>query len=318
MSLNSTTFSPDAPVVRDPLTSLAYFETSSKPRDFVVSVHADMLKVHHPQIPGMTPLKHTGGIRSTIKGLSRASRKRMIEFMASVRTGGASMLFVTLTYPDVFPLDSAIWHRHFEAFRDRFENHYANHRALWRIELMDRKSGENTGVIAPHWHLIVFLPLRFEPHELEIEAALLQTELRQAWYEIVNSGDEQHRWHGVDVAPVKSRKHAYHYVSKYVAKETGDMLEIGRRWGRIGQFDNSESIKVLLSYDEILILRRLIRRWMKGRGGKYWKRYRRQTPVKGFAIFGIGDEDAAGWFAFIFEAFRQHANAFQLERGYGT
>lgn len=317
MYSDDTALMPDTQPARDPLTSLAYFETSTKTRDYSVSVHADMLKIHRPQTPGMTPLKHTGGIRSTIKGLSRSSRKRMIEFMASVRTGDASLLFATLTYPDAFPTDSNIWHRHFEAFRDRFEHHYTNHRALWRIELIDRKSGDNAGVIAPHWHLIVFLPQRIEPNELEIEASLIQTELRQMWYEIVNSGDENHLRHGVDVAPVKSRKHAYHYVSKYVAKESGDVMEIGRRWGRIGQFDNSESIKVSLTFDEFLILKRLVKRWMKGRGCKYRRRFARQSPLKGCTVFGIGDEAQTGWFAFIFEAFRQQAQLWQRERGFG-
>jgi len=124
--------------------------------------------------------------------------------------------------------------------------------------------------------------------------------------------------HGADVAPVKSRKHAYHYVSKYVAKESGDVLEIGRRWGRIGDFDTAGSIEVALTFDEYVIFRRLVRRWMKGRGGKYHRRFAKQSPSKGCTVFGIGDEAQAGWFAFIFEAFRQSADKRERERGYGT
>ena len=273
MYSDSSIFLRDVQTCDTPLTSVAYFETGTETGSFELSVHADMLKIRARRPAGASQLNHTGGIRGRVSGLSKASRKRMIEFMSSVRHDG-SLLFTTITYPDIFPLDSSAWHRHFEAFRDRFENHYAKHRALWRIELIDRKSGENTGVIAPHWHLLIFLP-KLDRETLEIEASLMQTEMRQWWYEIVNSGDEKHLLHGVDVAPVRSRKHAYAYVSKYIAKTSIDGLEVGRRWGRIGKFDNGESIKVSLRFDDILILRRLIKRWMRGNGKKYYRRFAR-------------------------------------------
>jgi len=161
---NDTLILAEQQAAASPLTSDAYFETSSKPRDYVVAVHAGMLKIRHPQNPELHDLPAAGSVRGKIKGFSRASRKRMIEFMACVR-GNGSFLFLTLTYPDKFPPDSFIWHRHFEAFRDRFENHYPKYRMIWRLETMDRKSGENTGVVAPHWHGMIFLP--------EIEAAAL-------------------------------------------------------------------------------------------------------------------------------------------------
>lgn len=308
---------PNLQAARDPLTSHAYFETGTKSGTYQLSVHAGMLKIRHPQNAALADLPQPiGGKRGAVKGFSRASRKRMIEFMSCVR-GAGSLLFVTLTYPDIFPLDSSVWHRHFEAFRDRFENHYKNWRAVWRIEVIDRKSGENTGVVAPHWHLIVFMP-QVDEQTLEIEAALAQAELRQMWYEIVNSGDENHLQRGVDVSPVRSIRQAMGYVSKYVAKTSGDILEIGRRWGRIGVFDNSESIKVALTFDEFLTFKRLVRRWMKRRRGKFTRRFARQSPLKGCAVFGMGDETKTDWFAFVYEAFRQVADVRARERSHGS
>jgi len=250
-----------------------------------------------------------------VKGLSRAARKRMIEFMSTVRYSG-SLLFTTITYPDLFPPGSWNWHRHFEALRDRFETHYANWRGLWRLELVSRKSGIMKGSTAPHWHILIFVEKR-EPDELDALAAAVQAQMSQWWYEIVKSGDAAHLEHGVNIRPVRSRKHAYAYVSKYIAKSGDDKLEIGRRWGRIGKFDNSESIKVSLSQDEILILRRLVRRWMKGRGGKYHRRFARQSPTKGFAVFGMGDEADVDWMAFVWEVWRQVADVRARERSFG-
>lgn len=295
-----------------PLTSAAYFETGSKTRDYTMSVHAGMLKIHRPQSPKITaPVP--ANKRGIIRGFSKAARKRMIEFMACVRQRG-SLLFVTLTYPDVFPLESAAWHRHFEAFRDQFEENYPDARAIWRIETIDRKSGENAGAIAPHWHLIIFLPV-MDDERLLIEAALMQTDLRERWYGIVNSGDEQHLLHGVDIRPVKSIKHAMMYVSKYVAKETNDLMTIGRRWGRIGRFNTSESVKVSLTYEEYLNFRRIVRAWMRKRSGRFHRRFARLSPYKGCAVFGMGDEAGAHYGAFLYEAFRQAFDDYERERG---
>jgi len=312
---DSSALMPNVQAARDPLTSHAYFEKTSAAATHHVSVHAGMLKIYAPQSRELSDLPSIGGQRGAVKGFSRASRKRMIEMMSCVRAAG-SLMFVTITYPDIFPLDASTWHRHFEAFRDRFEYHYANWRAIWRIELIDRKSGENSGVIAPHWHLIIFTPAADEK-TLDAVAEVTQTELRQMWYEIVASGDENHLLHGVDVAPVRSIRHAMSYVSKYVAKQSGDILEIGRRWGRIGKFDTSESIKVSLTFDEFLTFKRLVRSWMRKRRGKFTRRFARQSPLKGCAVFGMGDDTETDWHAFIFEAFRQVADLRQRERGIG-
>lgn len=304
-------------VARHPLTSDAYFETGTKSCSYELAVHAGMLKIKHSQQPGMAQFGQTlGGRRGVVKGLSRASRKRMIETLASIRQPG-SLLFMTLTYPDLFPADSAVWHRNFEAFRDRFENNYPNWRAMWRIETMERKSGDKTGEVAPHWHLIVFVP-QMEQSALEALATVAQDEIRQHWYEIVASGDEKHLEHGADVAPVRSIRHAMKYVSKYVAKTSLDGMQIGRRWGRIGQFDTSESIKVSLTLNEYVAFKRLVKQWMRKRRGKFAKKFARLSPSKGCAVFGMGDTGAADWLSFVFEAIRQVADQRERERSHGT
>jgi len=56
---------------------------------------------------------------------------------------------------------------------------------------------------------------------------------------------------------------------------------------------------------------------MRKRRGKFTRRFARQSPLKGCAVFGMGDDTETDWHAFIFEAFRQVADLRQRERGIG-
>lgn len=316
-----------------------------------VQVHADMLKIkqnatalaltdkakYNGGTPPRQPEKRFGGVikiptididpnsRGTIKGFSRASRKRMIEFMAKVRQPGA-MLFLTMTYDDTsLQREDLDFKAEFEAFRRRFERAYPNWRALWRTELETRKSGALQGLDVPHYHMIVFTGMALDTVEHEAVAETFQGWGVPVWQEITSSHDENHLIYGYHVTPVRSRKHAYSYVSKYVGKCANDTHEIGRRWGRIGKFDTSESETFHLSDNEMIEFRRLIRKWLKGRNTRYSKRFARQSSHLGFTVFGLGDtgksDDVISPFAscwqFIIAAQQTVAIKRAIERGYG-
>jgi len=304
-----------------------------------VSVHADMLKIkasdydtgrlQRGRFPGgsKTPEGEEGveGIagdirypepanrRGSVRGFSRASRKRMIEFMAKVRDTGA-MFFATLTYPDHCPHnDDGAWNADFEAFRRRFERAYPTYRAIWRMELVARKSGDYIGVICPHYHLLIFADRSMTENETEETNDTLWAWLSNNWFEIASQDDDRHLEHGSHCNPVRSRKHAYAYVSKYVAKKAEDGLEVGRRWGRIGAFDTSASETHRLTDDEYVIFRRLVKRWLRNRSRAYASRWAKQSPSAGCTVFGLGDTRSDGiphdvcsphW-QFIVEAKRQ-------------
>lgn len=291
------------------LTSGTYFERYRTEPALLLSVYADMIKLKSPmQKPIHTPDEKTRR-RGNVRGFSKRSRKRLIEFMARVRLSGA-MFFVTLTYPDVFPVeDPEQWDRHFEAFRDRFERRFPTYRAIWRKEFQDRKSGLYKGQIAPHFHLIIFTNIDPDTGHMDAIADTLYGELSPMWHEVVNSYDPEHLRHGAHVAAVRSRKHAYAYVSKYVAKIEDDNYEFGRRWGRIGRFNTDPSIEIMLNREEYFQLRRIIKRWLKKRGRKYWRRFARQNCAFGCTVFGLGDgqtdeefNEAANWIQFLHAA----------------
>lgn len=283
----------------------------------MLSVYADMLRIHSPTQKKLTNYPPEPPKRGKVRGFSRDSRKRLIEFMARVRYSG-SLFFVTLTYPDVFPVDDPeTWRRHFENFRDRFERKFPNYRGIWRIEFQDRKSGDFKGQIAPHFHIMVFTTIDPDEQRQNALADTMYGELAPMWHEITESYDPNHLQHGVHVAPVRSRKHAYAYVSKYVAKLDNDSYEFGRRWGRIGRFNTEPSLEVVLNREEYFQLKRIVKRWLKGRNRKYWKQFARQNCAFGCTVFGLGDgqtdedfNDMANWIQFLHAAKVHAANLY--------
>lgn len=314
---------------RDPLTGRAYFDTldltkhlpalnahharaeRNRNGKFVeLRIHADMIeaKAIHA-IAGLTPPTKGGGIRGTIQGFSRASRKRMIEFMAKARIRG-QMLFATFTYPDAFPVgDVDQWNAHFEALRRRIERQFPDYAIVWRKELKPRLSGENMGKVAPHYHMIIDTGISNEPdirvdHVLSYGRTYPKTTSAasrsfeqwslQAWSEIVGSYDPLHAQHGCFVVACRNRRHAYKYISKYVAKEESDNFEVGRRWGKIGNWNTAPSHVVILTKVEVIQLKRLIRKWMKSKAKKYARYLATMPIVNGFTVFGIGDLAQSG------------------------
>lgn len=254
---------------------------------FRVIFHAGLLRVIAAdlQIDGgaRRPSRRMGGgRRGQVRGFSKASRKRLIEKMAAIRQPG-KMTFLTLTYPDAFPIGCvADWKADQEAFFMALRRRVPDVRAIWRMELNDRKSGENRGLIAPHWHLMAFTAAEIPPDVLD--------ELRKDWHRIAGNADENHLEHGFHTAPVRSRRHAMAYVSKYIAKGEGDRYAVGRRWGMIGSFDTSPSQEVFITAAEARELRRIFRSWLKARGqGRFARTLTRIGNGCGFTIFGLGD-----------------------------
>jgi len=267
-----------------------------------------------------------GGIRGDIVGFSRAARKRMIEFMAKVRDEG-DMYFVTMTYDDMsWLIKSNAHHDDFEAFRRRFERAFPNWKAIWRVEVKERKSGILTGQNVPHFHLLVFTGRHDDEQTQEAHAMGLQAWGVSAWGQILQTENSHFQEYGFHVSPVRNRKHAYSYVSKYIGKQDNDTIPCGRRWGRIGKFDTSHSETLTITEDEAIAFKRLVKRWLKNRNPKFAKRFAKVQSGAGFSVFGLGDcmyttqhfGILCGYDQFIVEVRRQSAEREQRERGHST
>lgn len=108
--------------------------------------------------------------RGEVSAFTEPSRRRFLHLLASLRRE-AEPVFVTLTYPDSFPTYSADYKRHLELFSQRLRRRWPEMALIWKLEFQTRKSGENQGKIAPHYHLILYgVPLRF-PFRKELRPA---------------------------------------------------------------------------------------------------------------------------------------------------
>jgi hypothetical protein len=130
---------------------------------------------------------------------------------------------VTLTYPDHFPGDPRNWKRHLDTFGKRLKRAFPKSSYVWRLHTAERKSGDNAGEVAPHYHLLIW----------GVGYADLRGFVPVAWYETVGSGDPKHLRAGTRVEMPHSFRGVMRYVSNELAKlEQATAVEgVGRWWG---------------------------------------------------------------------------------------
>lgn len=165
------------------------------------------------------------GQRGMVLGFSPSSRRRLMRYIASMKRSERP-IFVTLTYPDLFPKDMAVWKRDLDVFGKRVARRWPGAGFVWRIEFKERRTGANIGVIAPHFHLLVY---NAKYRELRQDIPLM-------WYRVVALGDDRHLLAGVRVEEIYSRGGIMRYVGKYMSKTEDFPGEwSGRVWGVIGR-----------------------------------------------------------------------------------
>lgn len=201
-----------------------------------------------------------GGKRGKVKVFSKSARRRLLRKMAQLKRD-ALPLFVTLTYPDIFSDNPADWKRDLDVFGKRIRREHSEVAIIWRMEVVPRRSGENAGGLAPHFHLLVW----------GADYKAMREWLPMAWYGVVASGDKKHLSAGTSVEKIRSQKGVMYYASKYIAKEVAMQIEdgVGRWWGVIGK-DNlpvSEVVTIVLEVWQAIKATRLGRK-MLGMSGK--------------------------------------------------
>lgn len=255
--------------------------------------------------------KASGSKRGYVTAWSRKSRKRILVKAASLRNAGNG-LFITLTYPDSVAsrsdFNSSMIKGHLELVRKWLLNRYPGAGAMWRVEVVARKSGVLKGRPVPHFHIILISPAK-------IRLDTIRRQLRKHWYKVAHYEDIHRGKAGVDVQYIHSRQHAMYYVSKYVAKNVDDEGDqpafiVGRHWGTFGNWDTEAYYNAPLSYRQFVEFRRLMVRWLKSKMSKYAKRLARLAENVGFTIFGVGDESRSG--NFVYRAL-QHALKLSLD-----
>jgi len=265
-----------------------------------IQVYNDLVEFRHVFPKGMQSRAGKSADypkRGRVTDFSPKSRTRLIRKLAKARSTRHGY-FITLTYPDLFPLAPSAWKEHLHTFTIYLQRRFPGSAGLWRMEFKVRKSGElHEGFIAPHFHLLAFgLAI---PQEAEYR---LRAWVSSTWYKIVNSDDHRHLKAGTNVRPILNKKHAYRYVAKYAAKLHNDefsiVANVGRHWGSFGNLELTVSIIVGLDKKQAIEFRRYCRKHLEHREYASARRYARvlarDPPHMGFSILGIGDNISAG------------------------
>lgn len=203
------------------------------------------------------PVEHRkgGGKRGRIAIMSRASRIRLQRRLAMTERDKLPV-FLTLTYPDHFDPSPEVWKRDIAAFCKRLKRRGAG--GVWRIEYKERKTGDNAGEVAPHFHLLVW--------GLEITWDI-RYQISRAWFEVVGSNDEKHLKAGTRIERLRSWRGVASYVSKYVAKQDDNAVPegCGRFWAFFGA-DNipwAEMVRISATDKQVVQIFRLFRRYAR-------------------------------------------------------
>jgi hypothetical protein len=232
--------------------------------------------------------------RGVITNFSKQSRRRILRLVASLKRA-MKPLFGTLTYPDIFSPDPKIWKRDLATLWKRLLRQYPKAIVIWRLERKDRKTGENKGAIAPHFHLLIY----------NVPYLVMLAWLPLAWYEIVGSHDPRHlavlrgkagNGNKPCVEEVHSVRGVLHYTAKYICKaENLDLDGIGRMWGIVGRAElpgiqGAFEVVEIDPRTALTVLRYMRRKASEVyRKGKY--RGRRKIPGWGIKFTLIGDSE---------------------------
>lgn len=203
----------------------------------------------------------SSGVRGLVTGFSSASRRRLLRLIASLERSNRPV-FITMTYPDVFPPEQGKWKRDLDVFGKRLVRKFPLAGALWRIEFKERRTGANKGRVAPHFHLLVYGG-SFR--------GLLEW-VSDAWWKVVGSGDKDHLAVGTRVERVWSWGGIMRYVGKYIAKVDPYPADWqGKAWGVIGRKRLPWAVEVIISLtsDESIKLVRLGRKMIKANGRSF-------------------------------------------------
>lgn len=253
-------------------------ETAAAPEIYsgVVEVYENDVVVKRPG-----PAAAARGDRGEVCGMSQASHNRMIQQLNWLHWPEGPVYFCTLTWPDNFPADHTKAHDLFKAFIKRLRYRFGQAEIFWRREWRARRSGENKGQVAPHYHFFCFLA--------GVDEIELSDMMRCAWSDMTYDGSSDYvaqLIHGSDVVKVTDRGHACRYISKYMAKvDAGDYFKTGRAWGYSKGLDFSPVVVFRFSAEWVLLLRWLLQALLKERGSKYAERFEQMPEAWGFHLY---------------------------------
>lgn len=153
--------------------------------------------------------------RGRVASFSASSQRRLRVLTNSMPDTLPLPLFITLTYPNEWPVKHEEWKRHLDLMLTILSRTLDKAPIIWKLEPQERG--------APHFHLAVYTK-RF------VKARWLS----RRWYGIVRSGDPLHLKAGTQVSRARSRRGSLSYLAKYLGKRVAPRAgweAVGRYWG---------------------------------------------------------------------------------------
>lgn len=250
-----------------------------------VRMHYEGSLIRIDGIPGWSEYENEKkSKRGAVKGFSTKARSRMLQLVASLK---AKVLphFVTLTYPREWENDPRAWKTDLDTFGKWLQRAYPTASFIWKLEPQQRG--------APHFHLLVFgiafLPWQIVamrwaeivnrrklPQSFPVERGKYGALIFHEWV-CCNIDDHaviDHIRAGVKVEAIRSRNGVMRYCGKnYMGKECElpeGWEKVGRFWGIVGRknLPRSAVIRLDLSRDALVRVRRTVRRWFAAKGIK--------------------------------------------------
>lgn len=229
-------------------------------RSEAASIHRlkSLVALNYEDEYGMYPLRQEGdeggessGKRGKVFRLSEQSRRRFmretaqLDYSALAKTSA----FLTYTYPDEYPNDPKIWHRHLEALNGRLTRNFSKklgrHKyrsefgAIWRVEFELQKQGVSAGLLDPHLHMILHLhdknqhgPTKWLSEQKEW--------LSEAWREIIDPEGAYEYIKDVDVVVLRTEEEVAKMLMYIAKRDPVNVAEhypegTGRVWGRFSR-----------------------------------------------------------------------------------
>lgn len=252
-----------------------------------VTVYSHMVKCKVSQATQPDWLR--GVVRGAIGAEFRGKkRKRLFDKFNSWRMPGHHGRFVTLTYPDEFPLDWRHWKSDLEKYRRALLARYPDAQAIWRLELQKRG--------APHYHIVLYT------HAGDKVKAFRRWN-DAVWAKIAHSHDVYHGKYACKVETIWSRGQAIAYLGKYCGKaadapvtDDGVILDAddlgsttGRQWGTIGKLDCRPYAQASLPVKLTGVVRRQFAVWGDNLEKRWAAALWSSPDIQSWTMYGMGE-----------------------------
>jgi len=223
-----------------------------------------------------------GGMRGKIREFSKESRTRLMKKLSSYYDYVSHWQHLTFA-DEIFDFCSFDNVVEKSSYRLKLLSQWYKRQnfacsVIWRREYEPRKSGSRKGQLLPHFHLLFISTKKLT----DLQVRVMSLRIATAWWHI-NRGPRKMlkvNTHSSSWAKIQDPVHASRYVSKYIAKTTGEIFPEGASLGRFWGVMQKETLPEIL-VDEIhlpnrlsLIYRRYLRKLAKGKGYAKFLRYK--------------------------------------------